>query len=312
MFVQAKEREQAEARRLRSELGWSLARIARELGASKSSVSVWVREAVSASGRRAPVPTPPEALPVRRLVVWNSGQVRHCGRCGHELPLELFNRLRDGHQWWCRNCFAQYFRARGELHRRQSRTAKAARQQALRAYVLEHLNRRPCVDCQEHDPVVLEFDHLDEKNANIAALVAGTATKRALDLEIARCEVVCANCHRRRTARRAGWRRADSADASARPITDLRIARNIDHVHAILRHAPCVDCGEADPIVLEFDHVGRKRTSVMRLAWWGASLATIDAEISQCEVRCANCHRRVTAARGGHFRFRVLSSPVPP
>jgi hypothetical protein len=178
--------------------------------------------------------------------------------------------------------------------------------------VLEHLTGHPCLDCGEANPVVLEFDHVSEKAASISALVADAAPLASLEVEIARCEVVCANCHRRRTARRAGWRRADSVDGPTRPAEDQRVARNIAHVHAILRQSACVDCGERDQVVLEFDHVGPKRNSVTRLAWWGSSLATIDAEISQCEVRCANCHRRATAMRGGHFRFRVLSSAVPP
>jgi hypothetical protein len=311
MFVRRKERERQEARRLRADLGWSLVRIARELGVAKSSVSVWVRDIAPAREGSARAARPTEALPVRRLPVWTSGRVRRCGRCGLDLPIELFNRLRDGHQWWCRRCFAAYFRERGDLHRRQSGAAKAVRQHALRAHVLEHLTRHPCADCGEVDPVVLEFDHVTEKIASISSLVADTATQDSVDVEIARCEVVCANCHRRRTARRAGWRRAQADDAM-RPIVDHRVARNIAHVHAILRRSACADCGEGDPIVLEFDHIGPKRATVTQLAWWGCSVATIDAEISQCEVRCANCHRRATAARGGHFRFRVLSSPMPP
>jgi hypothetical protein len=168
------------------------------------------------------------------------------------------------------------------------------------------------VDCDEPDAVVLEFDHLEEKTASISKLVSCAATARSLDAEIARCEVVCANCHRRRTARRGGWRRAVPTGEPARPIVDQRIARNVAHVHAILRSSTCVDCGERDPVVLEFDHRGRKRGSVTQMAWWGFSVAAIDAEIAHCEVRCANCHRRATARRGGHFRFRVLSSAVPP
>jgi hypothetical protein len=311
MFVvRAKDAERREARRLRAELGWPLARIARELGVAKSSVSVWVRD-VAPPGAAAAARVG-EALPVQRLPVWTSGVTRRCGRCGLHLPLELFNRLRDGRQWWCRRCFAAYFCARGDVHRRQSGAAKAARQQALRAYVLEHLRERPCADCQEADPVVLEFDHVDEKDASISALMSNTATKRSLELEIARCEVVCANCHRRRTARRSGWRRAQAEREPMRAIVDPRVARNVAHIHAILRRSACVDCGERDPIVLDFDHVGPKRGSVTQLAWWGYSLATIDAEMAQCEIRCANCHRRATATRGGHFRSRVLSSTVPP
>jgi hypothetical protein len=311
VFVRRKDAEREEARRLRGELGWSVRRIARELGVVQSSVSVWVRDLGATASP--PVPErPPGAPPVCSLLVWRSGRLRRCGRCRHELPLECFNRLGDGHQWWCRTCFAAYFRARGDLHRDQSKAAKRARIHSLRAHVLEYLRGHPCVDCGESAPVVLEFDHIGEKTAGIAALVAAGATLAALKEEMSRCEVVCVNCHRRRTARRGRWRRADPSELSVRPYASAAVARNFAHLDAILGRSGCVDCSERDPLVLEFDHVGTKRAKVTRLAWFGCSLATIDAEIAQCEIRCANCHRRVTAKRGGHFRFRALSSSVPP
>jgi hypothetical protein len=310
-FVRRKDAEQREARRLRGELGWSVRRIARELGVAQSSVSVWVRDIASPSPPPAIPERPPDAMPVRRLRIWRSGHLRHCSRCGHDLPVELFNRLGGGHQWWCRSCFAAYFRARGQLHRDQSRSAKQARQRELRAYVLGFLREHPCVDCSERDPVVLEFDHVGQKTAAISALVSATARVAVIDVEMAKCEVVCANCHRRRTARRGPWRRADRDELAKRPYPTARVARNFDHLAAILARSACADCDESDPLVLEFDHVGTKRENVTRLAWSGSSLRTIDAEIARCEIRCANCHRRVTAERGGHFRFRALSSSVP-
>jgi transposase-like protein len=312
MFVRRKDAEQAEARRLRAELGWSVAHIARALGVAKSSVSVWVRDVAPAVPvLRAPT-RPPDALPVVRLRVWRSGRLRRCGRCRLELPLESFNRLGDGHQWWCRTCFAAYFRARGDVHRDQSKAAKHTRVRAARAHVLEYLTAHPCVDCGESDPIVLEFDHIGEKAAGLAALVSDGVPLKIIDAEIARCEVVCASCHRRRTARQVRWRRSDAAELSRRPYPTARVGRNFAHLGTILARTPCVDCGAHDPLILEFDHVGPKVANVTRLAWAGASLATIDAEIERCQVRCANCHRRITAQRGGHFRFRALSSPSPP
>lgn len=58
----------------------------------------------------------------------------------------------------------------------------------------------------------------------------------------------------------------------------------------------CLDCGETDPIVLEFDHVNRedKFKDVSRLLAGHYSWMTIQREISKCEIRCANCHRRKT------------------
>jgi transposase-like protein len=311
MFVRRKDEARREAQRLRSELGWSLARIARELGVAKSSVSVWVR-GVEPPRAPSPPPRPPEAIATRRLRVWKSGQLRRCGRCGQHLPIECFNRHGDGLQWWCRSCFAAYFRTRGDLHRRQSNAAKIARTQALREHVLAHLRRTPCADCGESDPIVLEFDHVGEKTANIADLVSDAASTKAVDAEIARCEVVCANCHRRRTAIRGRWRRAAMPAVSSRPYASPNVARNFAYILEVLRQHPCVDCGQRDPVVLEFDHVGTKRALVTKLAWHACSLATIDREIRECQVRCANCHRRTTAMRADHFRFRVLSSLVPP
>jgi hypothetical protein len=58
-----------------------------------------------------------------------------------------------------------------------------------------------------------------------------------------------------------------------------------------------VACGEADPVVLEFDHrdPAEKAERVSRLVSIGCSLARLRAEIEKCDVRCANCHRRRTA-----------------
>jgi hypothetical protein len=205
---------------------------------------------------------------------------------------------------WCRSCFAAYFRARGDLHRSQSSAAKRSRTRAVQAYVLRYLIEHPCVDCGQDDPVILEFDHVGEKTATIARLVSDGAKLDILAEEMSRCEVVCVNCHRRRTARRARWRRADASEVSRRPYITAPVARNFAHLDRILRQSGCVDCGERDPLILEFDHVGPKTAKVTSLAWFGCSLKTIDDEIARCEVRCANCHRRVTARRGGHYRVR--------
>jgi Zn finger protein HypA/HybF involved in hydrogenase expression len=58
---------------------------------------------------------------------------------------------------------------------------------------------------------------------------------------------------------------------------------------------PCVDCGETDLVVLDFDHVGAKTSAVSAMIANGVSSARIEAEIKKCDVRCANCHRIRTA-----------------
>ena len=73
--------------------------------------------------------------------------------------------------------------------------------------------------------------------------------------------------------------------------------RNQAYVLSYLLSHPCIDCGEADPIVLEFDHVdrGSKQFEVSNLSARGRSLADLEREIKRCVVRCARCHRRRTA-----------------
>jgi hypothetical protein len=72
--------------------------------------------------------------------------------------------------------------------------------------------------------------------------------------------------------------------------------RNRIRVLDYLKTHPCVDCGEKDAVVLEFDHVrGVKLGDVSVLTRSAISWRRISAEIEKCEVRCANCHRSKTA-----------------
>jgi hypothetical protein len=70
----------------------------------------------------------------------------------------------------------------------------------------------------------------------------------------------------------------------------------------LLQHA-CVDCGEGDVLVLDFDHVrGVKIMHVGEMISRERSLAMLKAEIAKCDVRCANCHRRKTMREQGNYR----------
>lgn len=143
---------------------------------------------------------------------------------------------------------------------------------------------------------MLDFDHVGEKRELVSALVARAAAWPRIEAEIAQCEVRCANCHRRVTARRAGWSRlAGNADDPQRGFS-APVRRNLNLVHGTLARSSCADCGERDMLVLEFDHVGVKRGQISQMVF-NVSLATLEREIAECEIRCCNCHRRATARR---------------
>lgn len=82
-------------------------------------------------------------------------------------------------------------------------------------------------------------------------------------------------------------------------INTARRARTLkikQFVFDLLKKYGCIDCGENNPVVLEFDHIKDKHSDVSLLIRNGCSLSKITAEISKCQIRCANCHRIKTAS----------------
>jgi hypothetical protein len=54
-----------------------------------------------------------------------------------------------------------------------------------------------CRRCDEDDPSCLDFHHPDEKEASVGRMVANRRPIPEILAEIERCELLCANCHRR-------------------------------------------------------------------------------------------------------------------
>lgn len=82
----------------------------------------------------------------------------------------------------------------------------AAQRQRLRAAVLTYLKKHPCEDCGERGPVVLEFDrNAATKKFNISVAVRQAYSLATVMAEIAKCDVRCANCHRRKTSKQLSW-----------------------------------------------------------------------------------------------------------
>lgn len=145
-----------QARKLRQD-GWPLRPIANDLGVALSTISLWVRGVPLPT--RAAESTPSTSPAVSEEEVGT----RRCGKCQRDLPLKSFGRHPEGRQWWCRECFRDYVRARGELHRDQSRAARRRRRREAREFIIEYLQSRRCTDCGEADRIVLEFDHVSQK-----------------------------------------------------------------------------------------------------------------------------------------------------
>ncbi len=73
----------------------------------------------------------------------------------------------------------------------------------IRDYTKKLKESSPCLDCGVKYPYyVMDFDHLEDKEFSINFLSA-TGRIAALKKEIQKCEIVCSNCHRIRTHKRA-------------------------------------------------------------------------------------------------------------
>lgn len=85
--------------------------------------------------------------------------------------------------------------------------------------------------------------------------------------------------------------------ACARAFDKIARKRNRAYLAEHKAKYGCVDCGEKDPIVLDFDHVKGTKEKNLADAALNWSLDHIKKEIEKCQVRCANCHRRITHSR---------------
>jgi hypothetical protein len=83
----------------------------------------------------------------------------------------------------------------------------------------------------------------------------------------------------------------------ANAVREKDVNREIDQY---LRSHPCVDCGESDPVVLDFDHRdGVEKIETISVLRARGRREQLFAEIAKCDVRCSNCHSRRTAMQFG-------------
>jgi 5-methylcytosine-specific restriction endonuclease McrA len=109
----------------------------------------------------------------------------------------------------------------------------------------------------------------------------------------------CRECQR---AMKAAHYERNKASYKARSALSKKrlVDRNKFYVYQYLLGKQCVDCGENDIAVLEFDHVRQEKfMSISQMVQNAFAIEKISEEIQKCEVRCSNCHRKKTARERG-------------
>ena len=134
-----------------------------------------------------------------------------CGKCGDpklETEFALKSAKTGRRHTTCRECKRKYnigwYAENKQKHKSAVRAGNKVRRKKAIALV-NRLRRQPCADCTHRfPPYCMDFDHRDNelKLGNVTDIARSWRSLKALLLEIEKCDVVCAVCHRKRTHRR--------------------------------------------------------------------------------------------------------------
>jgi hypothetical protein len=138
--------------------------------------------------------------------------MRHCPKCKKLKSLEEFGCNKNkpnGKQSACKECRRDYqrmwYKDNRETQNKRVRKNDVTRKLELQINLLKFYRTHPCVDCGETDPIVLECDHQRDKVMVVSNMICRKMSWYKIQQEISKCQVRCANCHRRKTAREQGW-----------------------------------------------------------------------------------------------------------
>jgi hypothetical protein len=139
-------------------------------------------------------------------------ETKKCTKCSEVKETTEYNKhnkRKDGLQTYCKTCSRKrnttYYKDNKQTQIIAINKGRRNRKERNRSFVFDYLMKNPCIDCGETDPRVLEFDHRGDKLANISDLMKSVTSLEKIEDEINKCDVRCANCHRRKTSIDQGW-----------------------------------------------------------------------------------------------------------
>lgn len=135
---------------------------------------------------------------------------RICKKCGLRKPFTDFHKNRDSYKTKCKDCCSEIAKSYNKdriVAMNEQRIA--AIREPNRLFIRLYLKDRSCVDCGEDNWLVLEFDHVRGEKVHQVSYLMNSHSVEVVAEEVAKCDVVCGNCHKLRTMKRLGsWRLA--------------------------------------------------------------------------------------------------------
>jgi hypothetical protein len=127
------------------------------------------------------------------------------------------NRARGRLHAQCKICYAnkrlkfmkEHYLKYGDDYRARARARKTAIKRLRQEQIVAYLKDKSCESCGFNDIRTLDFDHIDPatKRFGIARALNNCYSWEEILAEIKKCRILCANCHRIRTAEQFGWRK---------------------------------------------------------------------------------------------------------
>lgn len=132
-----------------------------------------------------------------------------CTKCGGDKPLDEFSFKRKDKgtkRADCKSCNRLIIQTHYQNNRENYLSSNGKRRAVKRQMFRDYLADKCCQDCGNLDSRVLEFDHVKgNKFSNVSTMINRNFSWDNILIEIAKCEIVCANCHRIRTSITQGW-----------------------------------------------------------------------------------------------------------
>lgn len=112
----------------------------------------------------------------------------------------------DGLQTYCKTCTREFDRVfynkNAPKIKQRKRILNKKRYQENKSKTDKIKSETPCTDCGKlFHPCQMQFDHLKDKKFNVSEILQNYNWE-TIEKEVAKCEVVCANCHCLRTFKR--------------------------------------------------------------------------------------------------------------
>ncbi len=140
--------------------------------------------------------------------------MKKCSKCKKEKPIEEFNfknknlKLR---QCQCRECtrllIKNHYNENKQYYLKKAKKRNLEIKSNIVNYLQDYLSKKSCIDCGEADIAVLEFDHRNrsKKTEAVSTLIRHGYPISIIRKEIGKCDIRCANCHRRKTSKDFKW-----------------------------------------------------------------------------------------------------------